>query len=122
MDINQTTKSVGRAVKVFNLGLSFLLELCLLGAYGYWGFQTHEADGSRWLFGIGTPVIVAIIWAIFFAPKSQRRLKKPLRYMMEFIIFAVGVLALLMAGQVQLGLLFALAIGINMVLMIVWDQ
>ena len=42
-------------MKGINLGLRFLLELSLLGAFGYWGFQVNSS-AIRWLLGIGIPI------------------------------------------------------------------
>lgn len=108
-------------MKSLNVGLRFLLELGLLLAYGYWGFQTHDGIG-QWLLGVGTPLIVAIIWGLFFAPKSARRLRNPLRLVMEIVIFGIGVLALWMTGQSILALVFGGLVSLNIVLMTVWEQ
>ena len=40
---------------MINLGIRFLLELCLLTVVGYWGFKTGSGWFLKILLGIGTP-------------------------------------------------------------------
>src|SRR4051794_917171 len=49
------------------LGLQFLLELAVLGALGYWGF---DATGGlpRRLLGLGAPGLALAFWAVLGAP------------------------------------------------------
>jgi len=62
------------AIKMLNLLVRFLLELCLLAAIGYWGFETHSSWGWKILLGIGLPLLIAVLWGMFLAPKSAYRL------------------------------------------------
>lgn len=55
-------------LKLLNLALRFLLELCLLAAVGYWGFKTQSGLLMKILFGIGLPVLIAVLWGTFLAP------------------------------------------------------
>jgi Protein of unknown function (DUF2568) len=43
-------------IKGANLPLRFLLELCALGALGYWGFKTGGALVAKVGLGIGAPL------------------------------------------------------------------
>ncbi len=57
-------------LKMLNLGLRFFLELCVLVIFGYWGYKT--GGSSIWMklvLGIGSPILFAIVWGIFLAPK-----------------------------------------------------
>jgi hypothetical protein len=58
------------ALKSINLGVRFLLELCMLAAVGYWGFKTSSGWLLKTLPGIGTPLLIAVIWGSFVAPKA----------------------------------------------------
>lgn len=88
-----------RMVAMLNLGLRFLLELCLLAALAYWGFQL---EGS-WLLRVGlalvAPLLAALIWGTFVAPKARRLLDDPWRFLLEIALFALGASALLAAQR-----------------------
>lgn len=84
-----------------NLGIRFLLELCLLAALGYSGFQM-ESWPLRWLAGLGAPLLAAVIWGTFVAPKAGHLLPEPARFGVEMALFALGGLALFAAGRPQL--------------------
>jgi hypothetical protein len=57
-------------LKALNLLVRFLLELCMLAAVGYWGFKTHSGWTMKIIFGIGLPVVIAVLWGLFIAPKA----------------------------------------------------
>ena len=61
-------------VQAINLGLRFVLELCLLAALGYWGFQLEQSWPVRILMGIGAPLLAAVLWGTFVAPKAGHKL------------------------------------------------
>lgn len=65
-------------IKFANLTLRFLLELCMLATLGYWGLRTGEQLVVKIALGIGVPLLVGMVWGIFLAPKSTRRLDEPL--------------------------------------------
>lgn len=56
---------------LLNLGLRFLLEICLLIVLGYRGMQTGKGWFLKVYLGIGVPLIFAVIWALFGAPKAK---------------------------------------------------
>jgi hypothetical protein len=47
-------------VKALNEALSFLLELAMLLALGYFGFHIGGPTWLKWLVGIGLPLAVAV--------------------------------------------------------------
>ncbi|MBL8117554.1 MAG: YrdB family protein [Anaerolineae bacterium] len=106
---------------MLNLLLRFLLELALLAAVGYWGFQTNTGV-LAWVLGLGAPIGVALIWGIWVAPQSKRKLADPLRLGVEIILFGLGVLALWVAQQPTAALIFALLVIINLILLQLWRQ
>ena len=108
-------------VKSANLALSFFLELCLLAALGYWGF-TMASGVTQYLLCLGIPLLVAVIWGIFMAPASPRRLRGPAYEVLGLILFGLGIAALYAAGQPALALIFLLLFGVNKVLQYVWHQ
>ena len=62
-----------RALKPLNLGLRFVLELCMLVALGIWGFSQNV------VLGIAAPLAAAVVWGLWIAPKATRRLRDPAR-------------------------------------------
>ncbi len=109
-------------IKAGNLGLRFLLELCLLAALGYWGFHTARGVIGKIAVGIGVPLVVAILWGVFLAPASSMRLEGPLYMVLEVIIFGGAAAALYATGHPALAWALVLVAVINRVLMVVWGQ
>ncbi len=109
-------------LKNLNLALSFLLELAMLVAFGYWGFNTGESTVVHWILGLGVPVIAIVIWSIFNAPLSKRRLARTPRIILEVVMFSLGALALAVAGQTTWAAIFVVFIVINQILIYIWQQ
>lgn len=109
-------------LKSINLGLRFLLELCILVIYGYWGFKTGGSAMMKVLLGLGAPVLFAVVWGAFLAPKSSLRLHEPWLFLLELAIFALACWALYSTGRVALSLIFGIVYILNKVLMILWRQ
>ena len=61
-------------MKALNQGLAFLLELALLAALSYWGFQLDASTAVQWLAGLGAPLALAAAWGLVAAPRARRRL------------------------------------------------
>jgi len=109
-------------LKSVNLVVTFLLELCLVVAFGYWGFTTGDALWLKILLGIGTPALAAVLWGLFMAPRAARRLPSPWHEIGQVVFFGLGTLALYAAGQPTLAILFAVVFAVNLVLRLVWKQ
>ncbi len=110
------------ALKGLNLALAFLLELVMLVAFGYWGFNTGDSTLLHWILGLGVPLIAIVIWGIFNAPNSKRRLPQMPRTVLELVMFGLAALALVAAGQTTAGIVFMVVAIINQVLLVVWKQ
>ena len=105
-----------------NLGVAFLLELCMLGALAYWGFRTSDNLLVQLLLGLGTPLLAIVIWARFMAPKSKSRLTGVAYLLVKLILFGAATFGLVTVGQTTLAIIFAVATVINQILLIVWKQ
>ncbi len=108
--------------KSANLALSFILELCLLAALGYWGFKTGSTTVVQLILCLGVPLLVAGVWGILLAPASSRRLRNPFHLILEVILFVLGIIALYTAGQSTLAVIFGVVYAINLALRLVWHQ
>jgi hypothetical protein len=109
-------------LKGANLALRFVMELCLLAAQCYWGFHVGNGTIVKIVLGIGAPVLIALVWGTFMAPKARVRLSRPLHLVMEVVLFGLGTAALFVAGHPWLAVIFAVAAVLNRVLIAVWGQ
>jgi Protein of unknown function (DUF2568) len=105
-----------------NLALRFLLELCGLAAFAYWGFKSGSGAGARLVLTIGAPLCMAIVWGIFVAPRATVKLAEPVRFVLGLAILCLSAVALASAGQRTLAVAFAAIVVINAVLLAVWKQ
>jgi hypothetical protein len=64
---------IGQAFHWANLALAFLLELCALGALGYWGVRTGDGLVAKVALGLGAPFCAAVLWGLFAAPRAPCR-------------------------------------------------
>jgi hypothetical protein len=110
------------AIKTLNLLIRFLLELCILLIFGYWGFKTGNQGVSKALLGIGVPLASAIIWGAFLAPKAAWRLSQPWLTLLEVTIFGLTTWALHSTGKTSLAVTFGSIYLINKILMLIWRQ
>jgi hypothetical protein len=109
-------------IKSINLLLAFLLELCLLVIFGYWGVIISSSLMQKIVLGAGIPILIAVIWGIFLAPNSTTRLEEPWLAIAKVIIFSLAALALYFAGKTDLAVWFAIISAINLVLLYIWKQ
>jgi hypothetical protein len=109
------------AMRTANAVARFILELCALAAFCYWGFAS--ADGVQAvLLGIGVPVLVVAVWGTFGAPGAPLRASRPIRLALFAVIYGWAVAALASVGQVELAIVLAVAVIANTVLLFVLGQ
>lgn len=105
------------ALKILNLALRFLLELCMLAAVAFWGFKTQSSWLMKILLGIGLPVLIATLWGMFLAPKATRPLNGASFLTLELILFSTGALALFASGKPALGWVYTITVFVNKILL-----
>jgi hypothetical protein len=105
-----------------NLVVRFLLELCALAAFGYWGFHVRGSRGLRIALAIGAPLLAAVVWILFGAPGAQFEVRDPLHLVLEVLFFGGGAVALAAAGRRKSALAFGGLALVNRALMYVWGQ
>ena len=110
------------ALKNANLGLAFLLELVAIAAFAYWGWNASDSTLVKIVLGLGTPILAIVLWGIFAAPRSSRRLQGTAYLIFKVVFFALAILALFAADSIPLGTLFAVVFVINTILLLVWHQ
>lgn len=65
------------------------------------------------LLGIGAPLAAAVVWGLWAAPRSPRRLHGAARLALESTVFIVAALALLAAGAPVLALLLVVLVVLD---------
>jgi len=105
------------AARAANLGLKFVLELCMLAALAAWGAQAGGSTAGDVLLAVVAPLVAAGLWGAFAAPRARRRLPRGPRVALELGIFAVAAVALAAAGAATLAVVFAALAAINAALL-----
>jgi hypothetical protein len=103
-------------VKAANLGVRFLLELCLLAALAYVGLQVNV------VFAVVFPILAAVAWGMFVSPKARYSLSLGPWLSVQVVLFGVAVIGLVVAGSVWLGVVFGIAVAVNLALVLFWHQ
>jgi hypothetical protein len=108
-------------VKAANAAFRFLLELCTLAVFVYWGFAT--ADGV-WAFvrGGGLALLTIAVWGTFGAPNAPLRAAAPVRLALLAAIYAFAVALLWSVDQGALAVALAVAAAANTVLLVAFGQ
>ncbi len=101
------------AVRGGNLALSFLIELGLLAALGYWGYESTSNFWLGVLLGMLLPVIAAVVWGVFMAPRASVPVPEPWHTIFALALFALATAALFASGQSVLALVYAVLVLLN---------
>ena len=109
-------------IKGANLLLRFLLELCALGALGYWGFKTGSATITKVVLGVGAPLVAAVVWGTFLSPRAPIRLHWGVVLVLQALVFASAAAGLVATGHRSIAVVFVVIVVINAILMYVWGQ
>jgi hypothetical protein len=72
----------------FILTIRFLSEIAALVAVGWWGYHVHLA------LAFALPLIVAVVWGLFVAPRAKTRLRDPWRFLVESLVWIGATAAL----------------------------
>jgi hypothetical protein len=100
------------AVEAANLGLRFILELCVLAALAYAGFELFIP------LAVVLPLAAALTWGQFVSPRAPRRLDDPARLAVEVVYFAAGVAALAVVGVVAAAGVLLVGVVVHFALML----
>lgn len=97
----RTTDGLGLANSI----LGFALEVAMLSAFVFWGFK--QVAPWNMVLGIGIPAVTVVLWGVFMAPRSERRLGESAVRWVSLGAFLAGSAALFAAGVPILGALMA---------------
>jgi hypothetical protein len=108
-------------MRAANLGLKFLLELAALASFAIWGAES-ESGALAVAHAIIAPLIVALLWGRFAAPRSRHRLPRATRIPFELTVFALAVVALLISGHLLWAIVLAALMAANAAALTAFDQ
>ena len=105
------------AIKTSNLAAAFLLELCALAALGYWGFHVGSGTLAQIALGVGVPLLTAVVWGIFIAPKAVVTLPITINLALRILVFGLAVASLAAASKQAWAVAFGVAFVVNFALL-----
>jgi Protein of unknown function (DUF2568) len=103
-------------VKAGNLGLRFLLELCLLAALAYVGLQVDV------VLAVILPLVAGVVWGLFVSPKARYPVSLTWWLGVQVVLFGVAVIGLIAVGEAVLGVAFGVLVVVNLGLVLFWHQ
>lgn len=109
-------------MRALNLGLAFLLELCVLAALAYWGYSLDASSAVRWVVALGAPLALALTWSQIAAPTARRRLPRTQLLGFKLLVFTLAAALLYSAGQHALAVVFEASALLNLGLSVLWGQ
>ncbi|HEX3271605.1 MAG TPA: YrdB family protein [Ktedonobacterales bacterium] len=110
------------ALKMANLALAFLLELCALAAFAWWGYQAGQGTLAQIALAVGAPLVVAVFWGLFVAPRARFSASPTVKFVLALVVFAAATVALFATGQATLAWVFLVAAVVNRILILAWKQ
>lgn len=105
-------------MRAANLAIRFVLELCLLAAFGYWGAGATDGRVANILLTIAAPLAVCVVWGLFVAPRAARPLPAVPWVAVQLVLFGLGSAALGSRGAQALGVLLFVAAVINLSILV----
>jgi Protein of unknown function (DUF2568) len=99
-----------------NEGLAFLIELVALAALAWWGAETGSGLIVHLLLGIGAPLVAAVIWGAFAAPKATVELPPAGVLGVKALVFGAALFGLDLLGHRTLAILFWVVAAANTVI------
>jgi hypothetical protein len=96
-----------------NEALAFLLELIMLGVLAWWGAQAVSGLAGRILLAVAVPLLAAVIWGLFAAPRARVQLPLAGILTVKAIEFGGAAAALAALGHPVLAVVFAAVALVN---------
>lgn len=93
------------ALRAANGVLGFVLEVAMLAGFVYWSL----AQNGPWdlVCAIGIPAVTVVLWGVFLAPHSERRLSAKVVRWSALVLFLAAAAALAVTGAVAFAALLA---------------
>lgn len=97
------------------MALAFFIELAMLAAFGWWGFQQGGNSLVKYALAASLVLLASVLWGIFAAPKSSRRLPFIPRLVFQLCMFFTAAFLLYQTGQTGLAVWLAALALVNTV-------
>ena len=98
--------------------VAFLVEVLVLVLLAWAGFSADASGLLRVLLGVGLPVVAAVLWGLFAAPRA-RVSSEPLRLVTKVVVLGAGVVAGFLVLPTVWAVVVAVVVVVNLVLMYV---
>jgi hypothetical protein len=105
-----------------NLVLAFLLEILALLILAAWGWHRGEITGTRLLQAILAPLVAAVVWGLFAAPKPRFAIPLAGQLAVKGLVFGAAAWALAELGWPLPAVLFALVVIASTAAGTVWQR
>ncbi|KAA0019416.1 YrdB family protein [Antrihabitans cavernicola] len=93
--------------------VAFACEMAMLVLLAIAGWRLFDATPAKVIALIVLPVAAGVVWGIWMAPTSTRRLANPARLLVQTVLFATTAVICVAAGMPWWGIGFAVvAIGV----------
>ena len=103
-------------MRTANLALKFLLELCAFAALAWAGARLFDGVWSV-VAAVLLPLAAVVVWGLWCAPRSSRRLPTRARIPLELGVFAVAAVLLGLSGLPVVAVVLAAVMAVNAVLL-----
>jgi hypothetical protein len=98
-----------------NLAVRLIVELLGVLFVGYWGLNASDDTATGVVLAVGAVIVFAVVWGLFLAPTADRGLSKRQKDVIGTIVLLVAALALAVAGQSVVALVYAIVVLVNAV-------
>ncbi len=85
------------------------------------GFKIGQG-AVRWVLGLGAPILVAVVWALFVTSNGSLAARDPARLVLELAIFGAGVATLAGVGHSRPASVLGIVIVIHLALTFPLDE
>lgn len=110
-------------MKILNQFIQFIVEMAMLVALGYSGFQLGKTSLEKYAFAILFLAVTIVLWWLFASPKAPYRLELPIRLFFKLALFIVTAFLLYKSGQTNIAIIFAcVALANELVAALVFKQ
>jgi hypothetical protein len=96
-----------------NEALAFLLEVSALAALAHWGYSTGTGETTKIALAIVAPLLAALVWGIFAAPKATVTLPVAGQLAVKALVFGAAVAALIASGTRALAAVYGALVIVN---------
>jgi hypothetical protein len=103
-----------------NLAVRFILEIGAPVALGYWGWKI--GDGAmRWALALGSILAAIAVWLLFVSPDPIIELARPIRLLIEFLVWTAAAAALWATSLRTLAVAFIVIAVVSGTLNYIWE-